>query len=86
MINFDLGLLVPQEAQAMRQAKAILPGQWITPGAVTQTDLPLPGGGSVGFVLFPLLKPADKEPPRELVEQITRRARACAASRASWSA
>lgn len=71
-INFDLGLLVPREAQAMREAGAVLPGQWITPEVVTQTDLPLPGGGNVGIVLFPLLKPGDKEPPRDLLEQINR--------------
>jgi hypothetical protein len=72
MINFDLGLLTPGEAGAMRKAGVNLPGQWITAEAVTQTQLPLPGGGAVGFVLFPPLTPTEKEAPKDLIAQISK--------------
>ena len=71
-INFDLGLLIPDEAAAMRKAGVSLPGQWLTVPSVTQAELPLPGGGKVGFVLLPPLSPTEKEPPKDLIGLISK--------------
>ncbi len=71
-INFDLGLLTPREAAALRKAGAALPGQWVTAPEVTEVELPLPGGDKVGFVLLPPLTPTEKEPPKELIKLVSR--------------
>lgn len=69
-LNVDLGLLLPGEAEAMRRAGAGLPRQWLMVSAVTQAERPLPGGGAVGFVLFPPLAPGETEAPKGLIERI----------------
>lgn len=71
-INFDLGLLSPAEAAALRKAGTTLPGQWVTAPEVTETELPLPAGQKVGFVLLPPLTPTEKEAPKELIRLVSR--------------
>lgn len=69
-LNVDLGALLPGEGAAMRRAGAVLPRQWVAVAAVTQVELPLPGGGAAGFVLFPPLGPGETEAPTGLIERI----------------